>query len=38
MPCYCDTPDEKDQETIESRCKTKMYFDAQYSLTREQGS
>jgi Cdc6-like AAA superfamily ATPase len=36
MPCYCDTPDEKDQTEIERRCKVNMYFDAQSLLTREQ--
>jgi hypothetical protein len=35
-PCYCDTPDENDQEKIEFRCKERMYFDAQEILTREQ--
>ncbi len=33
MPCYCDIPDEKDQQTIERRCKVNMYFDAQANLT-----
>lgn len=36
MPCYCGTPDESDQATIEKRCKDRMYFDAQGLLTREQ--
>jgi len=29
-------PDEDDQVEIERRCKERMYFDAQYCLTREQ--
>ncbi len=36
MPCYCDTPDEKDQIEIEKRCKDRMYFDLQQLLTYEQ--
>ena len=36
MPCYCDTPDEKDQVEIERRCKERMYFDVQEILTKEQ--
>lgn len=36
MPCYCDTPDENDQATIEKRAKVNMYFDAVSLLTQEQ--
>ncbi len=36
MPCYCNIPDEKDQEEIERRCKVSMYFYAQRYLTIEQ--
>jgi Cdc6-like AAA superfamily ATPase len=36
MPCYCSTPDSKDQEEIERRAKERMYFDAQSLLTQEQ--
>ena len=36
MPCYCDTPDEKDQKEIERRCKARMYFDVQSLMTNEQ--
>ena len=36
MPCYCDIPDSKDQEEIQNRCKTNMYFDVQSLMTKEQ--
>lgn len=36
MPCYCDSPDSENQQEIQSRCKTNMYFDACSLLTREQ--
>jgi len=36
MPCYCDIPDSDDQQEIERRCKTNMYFAATASLTADQ--
>ena len=36
MPCYCDIPDENDQEEIERRCKVMMYLDAPLIMTKEQ--
>lgn len=36
MPCYCDIPDNDDQEEVERRCKERMYFDSQGLLTKEQ--
>lgn len=36
MPCYCDTPNSKDQAEIERRCKVGMYFAVQGLMSKKQ--